>query len=87
MFNKKEWKATDSAKEVLGASNQNRLENGIAFSADAIAKISQMDELADNAKTADIRDAVNAIIKACKLSDNAQINNDISEGSSGGGGF
>lgn len=89
MFNKKEWKATDSAKEVLGASNQNRLENGIALSHErinvlesvvtgnkavsnselnsgAISAISDIDLLADNAKTADIRDAVNAIIKACK---------------------
>ena len=88
MFNKREWKATDSAKDVLGASNQNRIEDGIALSheridilesvvtsnkamagglsSDAISAISDLDLLADNAKVADVRGAVNSIIKACK---------------------
>lgn len=61
MFKKKEWK---KGGDHPGATDLNRIENGIADSDAVIERIKQLPRLEDDAKIADVRAAYNALIDA-----------------------
>lgn len=61
MFEKRQWVPTDSHP---GASDLNRIEDGIADNDSVIERIKQLPKLEANAKAADITKAYNALIDA-----------------------
>lgn len=61
MFEKKEWKKGDS---FPGATDLNRLEDGIADNSEVIERIKNLPKLDKSAKNADIIAAFNGLIDA-----------------------